>query len=143
MRLWHKDLLPYLPNMQFKGQLREVLAIMRDWRDKGTTNHILINKIMEYPKEELSCYFFLYMDLYEKKYEKQIQESFYKEFYDFAECAPTINCYNTLHNKEYLRVCMANLYEKYLGVGKSKITDEEWKNLLRGYKNITGEDYIL
>ena len=35
MRLWHYRLLPYLPDAQFKGQLREMVAIMHDWRDKG------------------------------------------------------------------------------------------------------------
>ena len=40
MRLFHYALIPYLPELQFKGQLREVIAIMRDWRDKGTTNSL-------------------------------------------------------------------------------------------------------
>ena len=54
MRLWHYELLPYLPELQFKGQLRELVAIMKDIKSKGTTNHILINKAMEYPKTQLS-----------------------------------------------------------------------------------------
>ena len=52
MRLWHHKLLRYLPEAQFKGQLREMVAIMRDWRDRGTTNHLLINKVMEYDKRK-------------------------------------------------------------------------------------------
>ena len=35
MRLWHYKLLPYLPDAQFKGQLRELVAILHDWRDKA------------------------------------------------------------------------------------------------------------
>jgi uncharacterized protein (TIGR02328 family) len=62
MRIWHYALLPYLPDAQFKGQLRELVAIMHDWRDKGTTNHLLINRVMDYPKEELYNYFILYED---------------------------------------------------------------------------------
>ena len=31
MRIWHYKLLPYLPDKQFKGQLRELVAIMRAW----------------------------------------------------------------------------------------------------------------
>jgi hypothetical protein len=39
---------------------------------------------------------------------------------------------------------MANLYEKHVfGVGKSRITDDEWETLCQGYKNITGEDYKI
>ena len=48
------------------------------------------------------------------------------------------------HNKEYLRVCMANLYEKHIfGIGKSRITGEEWNRLTDGYKAITGEEYQI
>ena len=60
MRIWDYRILPYLPELQFKGQLRELILIMRQWRDKGTTNHILINRVMEYPKSHLSSYFFRY-----------------------------------------------------------------------------------
>ena len=45
LRIWHYKLLEVLPDLQFKGQLRELVVIMRDWRDKGKTNHILINAV--------------------------------------------------------------------------------------------------
>jgi hypothetical protein len=36
------------------------------------------------------------------------------------------------------------LAEKHFyGVGKSRITDEEWETLSRGYKELTGEDYVI
>jgi hypothetical protein len=39
---------------------------------------------------------------------------------------------------------MANLYEKHrFGIGKSRITDEEWQRLCDGYKAITGEEYKI
>ena len=39
---------------------------------------------------------------------------------------------------------MANLYEKhFFGVGKSRISDEEWEKLCEGYKQITGEEYQI
>ena len=31
----------------------------------------------------------------------------------------------------------------FFGIGKSRITDEEWETLLRGYKEITGEEYQI
>ena len=68
MRLWHYELLTYLPDAQFKGQLRELVAIMHDWRDTGKTNHLLINRVMEYPKNDLVRYFVHYEALYHKKY---------------------------------------------------------------------------
>ena len=145
MRLWHYELLPYLPDLQFKGQLRELIAIMHDWRDKGITNHLLINKVCFYPKSELSSYFQHYRTLYYKRYNKSISSKTNEEFIDFSISgllgAPI---YEGWHTKEYLRSNMANLWEKHaMGVGKSSITDEEWQRLVDGYKQITGEDYVI
>ena len=146
MRLWHYQLLPYLPDAQFKGQLRELVAIMHDWRDEGETNHLLINRVVDYSKNELTKYFFLYESCYADRYGKYLEKQ-YDEFEDFSRVVldkPLIGVYEGWHNKEYLRVCMANLYEKHhFGIGKSRITDEEWKILLNGYKVITGEDYRI
>ena len=68
MRLWHYKLLPYLPAAQFKGQLRELVAILHTWRDKGQTNHILINRVMEYPKADFYGYFLEYAFQYQQRY---------------------------------------------------------------------------
>ena len=162
MRIWSWQLIPYLSDLQFKGQLRELTAIMRSWRDNGTTNHILINKVMEYEKKHLTSYLLLYRKEYIKRYHKDIDRGILYEFFDFASYkinqdftwSPVTNkivavrvlnnFFPDWHNKEYLRVCMANLYEKHhFGIGKSRITDEEWQRLCEGYKAITGEDYVI
>ena len=140
MRIWHYKLLPYLPENQFKGQLRELVLIMRQWRNKGTTNHLLINRIMEYPKADLYGYFLEYAVEYEKRYGVRTKQT--KEFVEFGEHDFVLFPFIGWHNTEYLRVCMANLYEKhFFGIGKSRITDEEWQRLCDGYKAITGEEY--
>lgn len=140
MRIWHYKLLPYLPENQFKGQLRELVLIMRQWRNKGTTNHLLINRIMEYPKADLYGYFLEYAVEYEKRYGVRTKQT--KEFVEFGEHDFVLFPFIGWHNTEYLRVCMANLYEKHVfGIGKSRITDEEWQRLCDGYKAITGEEY--
>ena len=145
MRLWHYRLLPYLPDAQFRGQLRELIAIMRDWRDKGKTNHLLINVVTEYPKAELAEYFKLYSALYYSRYEKNIKEEYVKEFNNF--CSEKLPPYKPLfegwHTEGYLRVCMTNLFEKYYyGRGNSQITDEEWDLLLYGYRRISGRPFM-
>ena len=148
MRLWHYQLLPYLPDAQFKGQLRELVAIMHDWRDKGKTNHLLINRVMEYPKSEFHIYFEYYEYIYQERYGKSLR-NYLEESWDFGQGCEVLpsnggKIFDGWHNTEYLRVCMANLYEKhFFGVGKSRITDEEWQTLLDGYKNITGEEYVI
>lgn len=147
MRIWHYALLPYLPELQFKGQLRELVAIMRDWRDKGETNHLLINRVMEYSKTELTNYFLKYSFLYTQRYGKPISKKYGEEWSEF--CNEVVGLLDTpifegWHNKEYLRICMSNLFEKHkYGVGKSRISDAEWETLLRGYKELTGEDYKI
>ena len=142
MRLWHYELLPYLPDLQFKGQLRELVAIMHDWRDKGKTNHILINRAMNYPKDDLYGYFLCYALEYQKRYEKLPSQT--DEFRDFGDHKFTNKPFEYWHDKKYLRVCMANLYEKYhFGLGKTRLTDQEWLHIIDGYKAITGEDYEL
>lgn len=145
MRLWHYELLEYLPDAQFNGQLRELVSIMHDWRDKGKTNHLLINKVMLYPKNDLVRYFVYYETIYKKRYGvllKQWDE--FKTFDDTQVNDRSKGMFEGWHNKEYLRVCMANLYEKHMfGLGKSRITDKEWKRLRLGYYTITGEVYDL
>ena len=146
MRIFHYALLPYLPDLQFKGQLRELVAIMHDWRDKGKTNHLLINKVVEYPKNDFVRYFLEYEVEYHKRYDKWLTTAWeeFKAFDDTPIEQRSNGFFNGWHNKEYLRVCMANLYEKHhFGIGKSRITDEEWQILLDGYKEITGEIYEI
>lgn len=139
MRLWHYKLLPYLPDAQFKGQLRELVAIMHDWRDKGSTNHLLINRVMDFPKADLYGYFLEYAVEYERRNNSRPRTTV--AFREFADGRYTEEPFLGWHDLQYLRICMANLFEKHLGVGKSRITDREWARLRKGYREITGEDY--
>ena len=148
MRLWHYKLLPYLPDAQFKGQLREAIAIMRDWRDKGTTNHILINRVMDYPKANLSTYFAWYCYLYKERYGKNVNSKYIDEFYEFklpydTNTFKAKGIFNGWHDLVYLKICMMNLYEKHLAKGKSRITGDEWNRLLDGYKSITRKKWRI
>ena len=144
MRLWHVDLLPYLPDMQFRGQLRELVAVLHDWRDKGTTNHLLINEVMNYSTADLYEYFRCYEDEWNRRYPKKLKDKYSSEFLYFCDAKfCRYRCYSQWHNKTYLRICMANLYEKFLGVGKNKITQTEWDTLCQGYFKMTGEEYKL
>ena len=162
MRLWHYKLLPYLPELQFKGQLRELVAIMHNWRDKGKTNHLLINRVMEYDKVHLTSYFLRYRQQYQIRCGKDIDTKLVIEFLQFSDYQHGIDfkidpiagkfvsvrlktdIFPGWHTKEYLRMNMSNLAEKHIyGIGKSRITDEEWQVLLDGYKAITGEGYVV
>ena len=56
MRLWHKDLIQVLPRQQLLSQWRECCAIAKSIAEKGTPNHIIVNKIMDYPIEHFIAY---------------------------------------------------------------------------------------
>ena len=146
LRIFPWQLLPYLPDAQFRGQLRELVAIMHDWKDKGTTNHLLINRVMQYPKYHLLRYYALYSHEYQIRYSKRIGIDITRQFIDFCfdkdyRFVPAP--FDGWHDKAYLRIVMSNLLEKHIGIGKSRITDAEWKRLCEGYKKVTGETYVL
>ena len=56
MRLWHKDMIKYLQREQLVAQWRELSAIAGNLNTKGTPNHILVNKILDYPREHFISY---------------------------------------------------------------------------------------
>ena len=87
-----------------------------------------------------------YEALYHKRYGKWLTKQWeeFKAFDDTPLDKRSEGVFTGWHNKEYLRVCMTNLYEKHVfGVGKSRITDEEWKRLADGYRQITGKEYVI
>jgi hypothetical protein len=146
MRLWSVDILKFLPDLQFKGQLREMMLILHQWRDEGKTNHLLINKVMEYPKNDFARYFVHYEAIYHERYGRWLPKQWeeFKAFDDTPLDERSKGIFTGWHNKEYLRVCVCNLYEKYhFGVGKSKISQAEWDRILQGYYEITGERWEL
>jgi len=56
MRLWSKNLITTLPSKQLISQWREIMAIIGSIKKKGFPNHILVNKIMNYPLNHFSSY---------------------------------------------------------------------------------------
>lgn len=144
MRCWHKDIVKSLPDLQLKSQWRELVLMAKDIYEKGTTNHLLINRIMDYDINHFNAYCRIVMLAMIGRgisVTPQSVEKLYK-YVGFIDKwgLPVLEdeIFKDWHNKEYLRVCMANLYEKHVfGVGKSRISDAEWETLLRGYKEIT------
>ena len=56
MRLWHKSLIKVLPRQQLIAQWRECCAIAKNMSKSGTPNHILVNRILDYPLEHFITY---------------------------------------------------------------------------------------
>ena len=132
MRLWHKSLIPYLPRQQLISQWRECCCIARNIYKNGTPNHILVNKIIEYPDEEFNGYALMVCREMERRGYKNDIFKFMK--YRKSDCfSYRSEIYNTWHNKRYLDQCFYNLQEKY---DRGGISEEEWKILEDGYSHL-------
>ena len=127
MRLWHKDLIPYLPRQQLVAQWRECCCIARNIFHAGTPNHILVNKILDYPDEEFNTYTTYVIAEMQKRGYSVHPERFWKwrESKDLSDKP----IFKGWHNIRYFNQCISNLSEKYDCGGVSK---EEW-DILRKF----------
>lgn len=131
MRLWHKDLIPVLPRQQLLGQWRECCCIARNIAEKGTPNHLLVNKIMDYPLNHFNYFGSLIICEMARRgyfvnhdnFNKWIRNENGTLPYPYPE-------YNELfegwHNERYLLQCYHNLQEKYDCGG---ISETEWNHI--------------
>lgn len=125
MRLWHYDLIPYLPKQQLLAQWRELNSIY-----VKQNKHILINYVYEYGKLDLYYYSIIIInEMSRRNYKINSFEKFNNYFQDYitriAIFVPE-EVFKKHHNKEYLKICCWNLYEKYLR-GQSGFSDEAIK----------------
>lgn len=119
MRIWHKDLITALPREQLVAQWRELSAIAGNLNTKGTPNHILVNKVCDYPRNHFISYaFWVRQEMTRRGYRTmdsvwdkilQTRETDYGE----AEILPIEELFPGWHNDRYLEQCYFNLEEKY------------------------------
>lgn len=128
VRLWHKTLIPYLPRQQILGQWRECCAIAKSIAEKGTPNHVLVNRVMEYPIDHLDSYTSLiYTEMHKRGYSPDWSR------YRYYRPTMVINCslyendlFPGWHNDRYLRQCLYNLQEKF---DAGAIPKDEWQQI--------------
>lgn len=129
MRLWHYDLIKVLPREQLVAQWRELSAIAGNINTKGTPNHILVNKVMDYSLD----HFITYASMVRTEMTKRGYRTMDKVWDKIISVKP--NGYNIVPleeiypqwmNNTYLKICFYNLYEKYLCGG---IKEEDWKRI--------------
>lgn len=133
LRLWHKDLLGVLPQKQLCSQYRECCAIAKSIKEKGTPNHILVNKIMDYPIEHFITYTTLVRIEMERRGYKCDGEKFLKYFKPQTKFTLwSKNIFPNWHNDRYYCQCFFNLCEKYDCGG---VNQEEWDRIYEAYNN--------
>ena len=128
MRLWHIDLIPYLPNSQLVAQWRELNSIFKK-QDK----HILINYIYNYDKDYLYIYSLNVIDEMEhRNFVIRSYENFNNYFNEIFNKPIPRHLRFDEHNKEYLTICYYNLKEKYLRHQKD-FTKQNFQKLTEFY----------
>lgn len=131
MRLWSKDLIKYLPRQQLLSQYRECCCIAKSIHDKGTPNHILVNKIMDYPIEHFYTYgFYIMTEMIQRGY-KCNWDRFEKWFDEIPNhLVNFMELFKIWHDERYLKQCLFNLEEKFMCGG---IPNEEWKLITKTF----------
>ena len=133
MRLWHKDLIPLLPTMQLKGQWRECCLIAKALHD-GNLNHILVNRVKDYPLEHFLRYGELVqIEMLNRGFKADLGKFVpYLEdtSCDFDVIVPYKSVFDGWHDDIYLRECLYNLEEKARAGG---IPADEWRKIYNAY----------
>ncbi|WP_131036456.1 pyrimidine dimer DNA glycosylase/endonuclease V [Clostridioides difficile] len=140
MRLWHKDLIDVLPKNQLVSQWRELLAIKGSIDKKGTPNHLLVNKVLNYSIDEFKFYTKIVHDEMLKRNYKPNELKYTsilkwknRNFANDISNEHSLNLenlYDDWHNKMYLKQCLYNLEEKATCGG---IPINEWNIFLCKY----------
>ena len=118
MRLWHKDMIPVLPRKQLLGQWRECCAIMRNIALNGSPNHVLVNKIMDYPLKEFFYYTEAVVDEMERRGYRPDCTKFGQWWEKTGKPIPNTDkeavkkIFKGWHNDRYFLQCWSNLQEK-------------------------------
>ena len=136
VRLWHKDLIAVLPDMQLKGQWRECVLIARALNE-GNLNHVIVNRVKDYPSE----HFWQYCGMAFREMQKwgyktdthRLLQWNTKVENDIAFWKMPMepeNLFSGWHNTRYLRQCLYNLEEKAIAGG---IPYVEWVKIADKY----------
>ena len=135
MRLWHKDLICVLPREQLIGAWRECSAIAGAILKNGTTNHILINKVMNYDFNHFISYSLeIRKEMTRRGYRtmQSVEDKITSLKYNF-QLLPIEEIYPNWHNRRYLTQCYCNLEEK---ADCNGIEAEDWNKIYNRYKEL-------
>lgn len=131
MRMWHYELINVLPDKQLIAQWRELCCIERNIANNGTPNHLLVNKVLDYPSKDFKKYAEYVCNAIRGRGFKLSDGSVGKflcnmidaeKYFDNSVLCSSL--YEGWHTDRYLIQCFYNLQEKYDCGG---ITDDEWK----------------
>lgn len=141
MRIWHYKLVPLLPRQQLLGQWRECVSIAKAIHENGTPNHILVNRVTDYPINDFYRFCCLVVSTMTKR-EYRVSAIACKKIKSFLKTSGshlngkqnTKPLFKNWHDEIYLRQCLYNLEEKFICNGMSQ---EEWDVIYNEFKDFT------
>lgn len=115
MRLWHKDLIDVLPREQLVSQWREASSIAGNLQIKGTPNHLLVNKILNYDIDHFISYSYYVRQEMTRRGYKTMDKVWNKitSLKPNWQLIKKEDLFPNWHTNRYLRQCFYNLEEKY------------------------------
>ena len=128
MRLWHKDLIKYLPTKQLRGQWRECFLVAKELKE-GTLNHAIVNRVKDYPVE----HFVRYCQIVASEMHRRGYGADWLSLWHIIGFEETMvgvihtnakDIFTDWHNDRYMFQCLYNLQEKY---DCGSIPKEEWE----------------
>ena len=129
MKIWHKDLIPVLPNRMLIGQFRQLCDIARDIMIKGKTGNPFVDRVNDFPELHLYFYAMLVREEIEKRgyyCEWKKLERWIPIYLTTASKEVPMNKSAIFaegwHNDRYFEQCYYSLQEMY---DCGKITSEE------------------
>ena len=143
MRLWHKELIPYLDKQRLVAQWRECCCIAKNIADNGTPNHLLVNEVLNYPSIHFVTYTNMVLNEMQKrgyKINEKACSNFYKNiqkgqhYFHDKWTYPTVeydNVFPSWHNDRYLIQCLFNLQEK---ADRQGITSVDWYKIYHNFE---------
>ncbi len=149
MRLWHRDLIKYLPKQQLLGQWRELCLIGGLLASDHTPNHILVNPILDYPPEHFEAFCNLVINTM-NDHNFDINDTVLRKLqdnvrawrlylnedlpFDYVDRDWSMNLgepiYFDWHTDRYLNQCYFNLEEKY---DRGGIPEKEWMPIFANF----------
>lgn len=134
MRLWSYQLLPYLPRQQLLSQWRECVSIITKIKQDGTPNHILVNRVLDYPLDHFYAYCHMVQSEMRRRGYKVSSKSQSKIWTEVWKYIPNNELFANWHNDVYLRESLYNLEEKAICNG---ISANEWQRTYDRFKDFT------
>lgn len=141
MKLWHKNLIIYLPEVQLIEQWKDCYHILEVLLDKGTLDNVSVNEILNYPLTHFASYTYaVLVEIRKREYNLDANSLvlFINNLFKLKDCfthtCEEMEIYEGWHDDDYLKECLHSL-EEQVTIGNISIKD--WSIIYDRFKDIT------